>query len=309
MVSPFGPLTLIVNPAAGRGRVAGALPTIEMALRADDLGYGLVVTRGPGDATRAARAAMEAGGRFIVAVGGDGTIHEVVNGMVTADGRPGGDGAVLGVIAAGSGSDFVRTFDLPEEPSAACARLAGEATQPLDLGKVTYVDHSSGAETARCFVNIAEVGLGAAVVHRAARLPRSAGRSRYLVAFWMALPGFRAERIHLEADGRAFEGRVHNVVVANCRYFGGGMHISPNSRPDDGAFDLLVFKGPKSQSFTFTPKVYRGSHLPHPDIVELSAASVRVEAEAPLMVEADGELLGDTPATFDVVRSPLLLKV
>ena len=309
MASPFGPLTLIVNPVSGRGRVAEALPKIEAELRAADLGYGLAVTRGPGDATRAACAAAEAGGRFIVAVGGDGTIHEVVNGMLAPDGRPVVDGAVLGVIAAGSGSDFVRTFDLPSDWAAACTRLVGDATRPIDIGKVTYVDHPSGVEATRFFANIAEVGLGAAVVDRAARLPRSAGRSRYLAALWMVLPRFHATRIRLEVDGRAFAGRVHNVVVANCRYFGGGMHVSPASQPDDGTFEVLVFKGPKSQSFTFAPKVYRGTHLPHEDIAELTASHVLVTADRVLPIEADGELLGGTPATFEALRTPLLLKV
>ncbi len=309
MASSFGPLTLIVNPVAGRGRVAAALPRIEAALRDADLAYGMAVTRGAGDATRAARAAMEAGGRFIVAVGGDGTIHEVVNGMLTPDGRPRREGAVLGVIAAGSGSDFVRTFDLPGDSVAACARLTGEATRPLDIGKVTYVDHSADEPATAFFANIAEAGIGAAVVDRAARLPRSAGRSRYLAALWMVLPGFRPARIRLEVDGRAFGGRVHNVVVANCRYFGGGMQVSPKSVPDDGEFEVLAFKGPKSQSFTFTPKVYRGTHLPDADIVELSAARVGIEAEPALPIEADGELLGTTPAAFEVIPAPLLLKV
>jgi YegS/Rv2252/BmrU family lipid kinase len=309
MASPFGPMTLIVNPVSGRGRVAEALPKIEDALRAADLGHGLAVTRGPGDATRAARAAMEAGGRFIVAVGGDGTIHEAVNGMLTPNGRPLQEGAVLGVIAAGSGSDFVRTFDLPADWAAACARLAGDATRPLDIGKVTHVDHSSGEQATTFFANIAEVGIGAAVVERAANLPRSLGRSRYLAALGMVLPGFRATRVRLEVDGRAFGGRVHNVVIANCRYFGGGMHVSPTSSPEDGTFEVLVFKGPKSQSFTFASKVFRGMHLPHEDIVELSASHVRVEAEQPLPIEADGELLGDTPVTFEVVPTPLMLKI
>jgi YegS/Rv2252/BmrU family lipid kinase len=309
MTSPFGPLTLVVNPASGRGRVAAALPKVEEALRAADLGYSVAVTRGPGDATRAARAALEAGGRFVVAVGGDGTVHEVVNGMLDDRGRPLREGAVLGVIAAGSGCDFVRTFDLPGDSMGACARLAGEATRPLDVGKVTYVDHSSGAEVARYFANIAEVGLGAAVVDRADRLPRAAGRSRYLAAFWMVLPGFRESRIRLEVGGRAFAGRVHNVVVANCRYFGGGMHISPKSSPDDGSFDVLVLKGPKLQSFTSTPKVYRGTHLPHEDIVELTGSRVRIEADPALPIEADGERLGSTPATFELLPRPLLLKV
>jgi diacylglycerol kinase (ATP) len=112
MGSPFGPLVLIVNPVSGKGKVAAALPRIEAALRQQDLEYRVEVTRGPGDATRAAGKALDRGERFVVAVGGDGTIHEVVNGMIV-DGAPVRSDALLGVIAAGSGSDFVRTADLP----------------------------------------------------------------------------------------------------------------------------------------------------------------------------------------------------
>jgi diacylglycerol kinase (ATP) len=309
MTSPFGPLVLIVNPVSGRGRVAAALTKIEQTLRAADLAFSSVVTREAGDATRAARAALDAGGRFVVAVGGDGTIHEVVNGMLADDGPPVREGPVLGVIAAGSGSDFVRTFELPGDASGACARLGGDATRAVDIGKVTYVDEFSGTERSRYFANIAQVGLGAAVVARAARLPRSAGRSRYAAAFWMALPGFAPARVTMRADDRTFTGRVHNVVVANGRYFGGGMHISPRSATDDGVLDVLVMKGPKSDSFRIMPKVYRGTHLPHEDIVELSVSRIRVEAERPLPIEADGEVLGVPPATFELLPGALTLKV
>jgi diacylglycerol kinase (ATP) len=309
MTSAFGPLTLIVNPVSGRGKVAAALPRIEEALRREGLEHRIEVTRGPGDATRATRRALEGDGRFVVAVGGDGTIHEVVNGMF-ADGRPVREDAVLGVVAAGSGSDFVRTFDLPGDATGGCAHLAGEATRPLDVGKVTYLDDPSGQrQGVRYFANIAEVGLGAATVARAAALPRSIGRSRYFLGFWITLPGFANCPIRLSADDRRFAGRVHNVVIANGRYFGGGMHVSPGSQPDDGAFDVLVMKGPKSDSFTTIPKVYRGAHLPDPDIVELTAAHVRVDADRPLPIEADGEVLGTTPATFELLLRPLRLKV
>ncbi len=308
MTNPFGPMTMIVNPVSGKGRVAAALPNIEEAVRREGLEYRIEVTRGPGDASTAAREALRAGERFIVAVGGDGTIHEVVNGMIAGDAAIRAD-AVLGVVAAGSGSDFVRTFDLPGDSVRACAHLAGEATRPLDVGKVTYVDHLSGTRAVRYFANIAEVGLGAATVARAAGLPRSIGRSRYVLGFWMTLPGFRNCPVRLEVDERRFEGRIHNLVVANGRFFGGGMHISPKSQPDDGAFDVLVMKGPKSDSFTTIPKVYRGAHLPDDDIVELTASRVHVGADRPLPIEADGEVLGTTPATFELLPRPLLLKV
>jgi diacylglycerol kinase (ATP) len=308
MGSPFGPLVLVVNPVSGKGKVAAALPKIEAALRQRDLEYRIEVTRGPGDATRAAREALAGGERFVVAVGGDGTIHEVVNGMIEND-VPIRPDPLLGVVAAGSGSDFVRTVDLPGDAVQSVAHLAGEATRPLDIGKVTYVDHPSGRETVRYFPNIAEVGLGAATVARAARLPRSAGRSRYFFGFWMTLPGFKRCRVRVEAGDDVYEGVAHNIVIANCRYFGGGMHISPKSLPDDGLFDVLVMKGPKSDSFTTIPKVYKGSHLPHRNMLEMRASRIRVEADRALPIEADGEPLGTTPATFDLLLRPLLLKV
>jgi diacylglycerol kinase (ATP) len=147
------------------------------------------------------------------------------------------------------------------------------------------------------------------VVARATRLPGIFGPTRYLVGFWLTLPGFRPGTVRLDADGQAFEWRAHNVVVANCRFYGGGMQISPKSEPDDGALDVLVMVGPKSDAFTTLPKVYKGTHLPHRNIVELRASRVRVETDLPFRIEADGETLGTTPATFEVIRKAIRLKV
>jgi diacylglycerol kinase (ATP) len=306
MSSPFGPLVLIANPRAGRGRVGATMPEVERSLRDQGLEYRIVRTGRPGDATRAARDALGAGERFIVAMGGDGTVHEVVNGMIEDD-RPILPDPVLGVIAGGSGSDFVRTFGLPGDAAWAAGYLSGDAASPLDVGKVTY--RMGRAEASRYFPNVAEAGLGGAVVARAARLPRALGTSQYFFAFWMVLPKFRSTILRMEADDHVFEGRAHNLVVANCMYYGGGMQISPRSKADDGLLDVLVMVGPKSDAFTLLPKVYRGSHLPHRNIVELKGRRVRVETQDPFHIEADGEVLGSTPATFEIIPRPILLKV
>ena len=110
-------------------------------------------------------------------------------------------------------------------------------------------------------------------------------------------------------ERKAYEGRAHNVVVANCQYYGGGMKISPRSWPGDGFLDVLVMVGPKSDAFTMLPKVYRGEHLPHRNVVELRARTVIVDADRPLVVEADGEVLGTTPASFEVLPQALRLKI
>ena len=306
MTSPFGPLVLIANPRAGRGKVGEALPKIERILTETGLDYRVVQTTHPGHATQAARDALRGGERYLVAAGGDGTVHEVVNGMIAGD-QPIAADAVLGVVAAGSGSDFVRSFGLPGDAVEAAHHLAGDSVRHIDVGKITCT--AGAAEMVRYFPNIAEAGLGAAVVARAATLPGFLGPAKYLGAFWLTLPGFRAGTVRLDADGQEFCWQAHNVVVANCRYYGGGMHISPKSEPDDGALDVLVMVGPKSDAFTMVPKVYRGTHLPHRNIVELRANRVRVETDQPFQIEADGETLGTTPATFEVIRAPIRVKV
>ena len=306
MTSPFGPLVVIANPRAGRGRVDAALPQVERVLRDEGLGYRIVRTTHPGHATEAARDALLAGERYLVAVGGDGTVHEVVNGMIQ-DGRPIAPDAVLGVVAAGSGCDFVRSFGLPGDAAQAARHLAGDRVRAIDVGSVTCYD--GDCEKTRYFVNIAEAGLGGAVVARAAGLGRFLGVARYASGFWLTLPGFRPATVRLDADGQAFAWRAFNVVVANCRFYGGGMQISPKSDPGDCLLDVLVMTGPKSDAFTTLPKVYRGTHLPHRDIAKLRAGRILLDADRPFPVEADGEMLGTTPASFGIIPGVIRLKV
>ncbi len=309
MPSPFGPLTVIVNPHAGRQHVGGEIPELERTLRARDLPYTLLRTEGRGEATRFARQALEGGARFLVAVGGDGTVNEVVNGMLGQDGTAVVPHPVLGVVAAGSGCDFVRTFGLPGDSSRACLHLAGDNTYPLDIGRVTYTTVSGGRD-ARYFANVAEAGLGAAVAARAERMSSRFGRSKYFFGFWLTMPAFRLATVRVEADRRTYEGPAYLVVVGNAQYYGGGMKISPRSYPGDAVLDVLVFKGPKTDSFTLLPKIYRGEHVPHDHIEEFRVKrSLTVEADRPLPIEADGEVLGTTPATFDVVPQVIRVKL
>jgi YegS/Rv2252/BmrU family lipid kinase len=304
--SPFGPLVIIANPRAGRGKVEGELSGIERVLADAGLVYRIVRTTHAGHATEAARQALDAGERYLIAAGGDGTVHEVVNGMLR-DGGPVASDAVLGIVAAGSGSDFAKSFSLPGDAVQASRRLIGDAVRTIDVGKVTFMSGSS--EVTRYFPNIAEAGLGAAVVARTAKLPRFLGPAKYLCGFWLTLPAFQPAVVRLSADGRSFERRAHNVVLANCRFYGGGMQISPNSEPDDGLLDVLVMAGPKTDAFTLVPKIYKAAHLPHRNIVELRASRVRLESDPPFRIEADGEVLGTTPATFEVLPKAVRLKV
>jgi YegS/Rv2252/BmrU family lipid kinase len=306
MASPFGDLVVIANPRSGRGRVGKEMPELERQLNSRRLGYRIVETEGPGHASDIAREALLGGERFIVAVGGDGTVQEVVNGMVEDD-RPLAEGSVLGVVAAGSGCDFVRTFGLPQDVPRAVHHLDGDRLYPIDLARVDYTE--DGRTVTRYVPNIAECGLGGAVVRRAERLPRWLGRSRYFWAFWLSMRGYRPGHISVRADRKSWEGRASNVVIANGQFYGGGMKISPRSYPGDGLLDIQISTGPKSEAFTMIPKVYRGEHVPHPHIKEMRGKSITVEADRPLPIEGDGEVLGTTPATFTVIPEVVSLKI
>jgi diacylglycerol kinase (ATP) len=306
VASPFGPLVLIANPRSGNGQVGRELPEVERQLQAHNLRYRIVTTDGPGHATRLARESLEGEERFLVAVGGDGTVHEVVNGMIDKD-RPVAEDAVLGVVAAGSGSDFVRTFGLPGDAIRSVRHLDGENLYELDVIRADY--RAGDGDGTRYVPNIAEVGLGGAVVARAQRLPRRYGRSRYFLGFWLSLGRYRPCEITVRADRKEFSGRANNVVVANCQFYGGGMKISPRSYPGDGVIDVQISTGPKSEAFTLLPKIYRGEHIPHPHIKELRGKTIAVDAERPLPVEGDGETLGTSPATFTVLPGILRLKI
>jgi diacylglycerol kinase (ATP) len=304
--SPFGRLVLIADPSEAAGGVGEELPRIEQKLRSLDLSYRLVRAESPGDGVGAAREAILAGDRFVAAVGGDRTVHEVANGMLQ-DGRPLDRESVLGVIPAGAPCDFIRTFGLPSDALGACGHLQGDRLFPIDAGIVSAT--SGGARAKRVFVNIAEVGLGASIALSTGRLPPRLGRARRFLAFWAALAVFRQTDVVLTGDRRTWEGKIHDIVVANCQYQGEGMRISPRSWPDDGFLDVLVMKGPKSDAFTILPKTYLGEHLPHPNIVEYRSRTLRVEATRALRVHADGELVGTTPAEFEVAPKAIRLKI
>jgi diacylglycerol kinase family enzyme len=159
-------------------------------------------------------------------------------------------------------------------------------------------------------VNIAEAGLFAAVAARAARMSPRLGQSKYFLGFWRTLPGFKLANVRVQAGRRSYEGPAFAVLIGNGQYNGGGMKTSPRSYPGDGVLDVLVFKGPKSDAFTMIPKVYRGEHVPHDHIDELRVKQeLVVETDRPLPIEADGEVLGTTPMTVELIAQPIVMKL
>jgi diacylglycerol kinase (ATP) len=307
MSSPFGPARLIVNPRSGRGAVGKTLPQLTAALTAKGLEFDIVETTRARHASEAAREALESGIRYLVAVGGDGTVHEVVNGMFDGT-TPIRDDAVLGIAPAGSGSDFARTFGLDRKPEVTARHLTSEHTMAIDIGIAEYVD-LDGNPGRSLFANIAEAGYGADVVRRAETFPRWFGRLRYLIGAYAAIRSGQRPIATVKVAHTETTAPIVNVVIANCQFFGGAMKVAPRALPDDGKFNVQIFTGQRSQVFTMTTKIFRGEHLPHPDITEYQSATVELAPEPALLVEADGEVLGHTPAKFSIIERALTLKI
>ncbi len=307
-MSELGPPLLIANPAAGRGRNAVLSPLLA-ALRARGMAPEVVVTQAPRHATALAREAAESGRRFVVGVGGDGTLHEIVNGLVDPEtGEPRGEDLVLGVVSGGSGSDLSRTYGLDRPPKVIARHLDGEATMGLDLGRVRCTGRDGEPRTA-LFHNIAEAGYGGLVTDLANRLPRRVGGSRYVLATVAAVARFRLVPTTVRIDHTEVSEPLSNVIVANGQFFGGGLRVAPRALADDGRFNVQVWRGRPIDVLRALPDLRVGDHLLREDVREWQSTTVTIDAERPLLLEADGEVLGTTPATIDLLPTPLQIKI
>jgi diacylglycerol kinase (ATP) len=297
-------MRVIVNPVAANGVVGKRWPQMRDTLQAAGGQFNASFTEGPNHATELAREALSAGYRTIVAVGGDGTLNEVVNGLVT-EGMV--DPAVnLGIIPGGTGSDSVRTLGIPHDYRAACHRLLHGKSDCIDLGLITCV--SEGRETQRYFLNVAGLGFDGEVAERVNRCSKALGGTLpFLSSLCVKLLTYQNKTVEVTLDSQQrLQQKANSIIVCNGCYFGGSMHIGPNAALDDGLFDVVTIGDTTKLEFIANvPRIYRGTHLSHPKVDEYRASEVRVKAQERMFLQADGELIGEAPATFQIIPQAL----
>jgi diacylglycerol kinase (ATP) len=247
-----------------------------------------------------AQAAGEARDSLLVVIGGDGTVNEVVNGVAETD-------AEVAVLPSGTGQDFGRTHGIPSRFDDAVRVALGGETRTIDLGRVHLEDGTS-----RFFANVGSAGMSGAVARRANAMTKVlGGKATFFYALTREFLAWQNTHVVVELDGGVRrEGPMHDVIVANGRWHGGGMKLAPEAQQDDGLFDVVLIGDVTKLDFLSTaPKLYSGRYLSHSKVELLRSATAAVSAAEPLPLEVDGEPIGTTPARFEVVRSALRLRV
>ncbi len=313
LTPPAAPKTrVIVNPASASGKTGRRWPALAPRVLQALPGAEVLHTRARGDGERLAREAALLGYERVVAVGGDGTIHEVVNGLFDEEGAPINPLLTLSALPMGTGSDLCRSLGLPRDPEEALAYLSA-APREVDAGWVWFEEPAAGAPRGRAFINIASFGLSGQVARHFEEHGKGGGLS-YLIGIYTASKGYENEPLTLtltdpHGEERAVRRTVYTAAVANARYFGSGMPIAPDALLDDGAFQVVVVGDLGVAEVTRRlPALYRGTHLRRPKFDSFDARAVRVarsegrasEGARPVWVELDGEPEGTLPARFEV---------
>lgn len=296
---------VVVNPASGGGRTGRDWPAAAAALRGAGLRFDEVRTAAPGDATRLARQAVEEGREVVVAAGGDGTINEVVNGFF-AGGERIASASRLGLVPMGTGGDLRRTLGVSRDAAEAARVLTAGRVRRLDAGRITCTG-PDGAPVVRHFLNIADAGIGGDVADLVnAGFKVINGEVTFSVAAALTLLRYRNPHLHVVADGEERDLVAQQVVLANCRFYGGGMEIAPMAAPDDGLLDLLIVGDVgRLEATRLMGKVRHGAHLPHPKLEHRLVRRVEVSSPRRVGVDADGERPGSLPAIFEVLPGAL----
>jgi len=288
---------LIANSAVGGKRRTRIVDQVVRRLRESKGAVEVRWTTAPGHAEELAGLAVRGGATHVVACGGDGTIHEVVNGIVASE--PATDAVTLGIVPLGRCNDLVRALNIPCKESVSIQTLLDGGVRTIDLGRVG----------GRYFLTVASLGLDSLVNQYVAdgRPPRFFNRTTaYLYGIMANLFRYRFVRMRLQGDVEGFEGPVFLAAVGNTSTYGGGMKIAPTAVVDDGRLDLcLVRQTSRLDVIKMLPYVYSGGHVRHPSVTMHTFQEIEVSTEAPMTIWADGEPVARTPAVFRIVPRAL----
>lgn len=302
-------IAVVVNPVSANGKTGKRWPLVKEAFEKTGAKIDYTFTTGPLHATEITKNYLKEGYNLIVSVGGDGTANEVVNGFFE-QGKPVNELASAGFMSAGTGRDFGRTIETPKGINEAVEHILKSVVRPIDLGQVSYINNA-GEKEKRLFINIAGLGLDGETVARVNRTSKSLGG--FISFLWgtvVSLMLYKNKQMTILVDGSEIVNeKIAVVVVGNGRYFGGGMCIAPGAEVSDGLFDVVVIKNmTKPTLLANLPRVYKGTHLTHPEVASLRGRKVTVYSPEMALLDLDGEQPGRAPVEIEILPGVMPLK-
>lgn len=300
----------VVNPKSANGATGRRWGELAATIARTLSDFGVEFTHGPMGAVAITRQALKAGYECVVAVGGDGTINEVINGFFEND-QVLNPNAALGVLPRGTGGDFRRTFAWDTDFDAAVRRLKTPETRPFDVGRLRYQGHD-GAPATRYFANVCSFGVSGKVDEQVnASSKVLGGRASFLWGSLQSLVGWRDQSVKVSFDGGAEEPlAVTTLAVANGRFFGGGMMVAPEADVSDGQFDVTIWAGYGLSDFVIrNAGVYSGAHVRWKGTRTLRCREVSATSEERVLIDCDGEQPGTLPCTMTLLPAAIRLKI
>jgi diacylglycerol kinase (ATP) len=297
----------LVNPASANGTTGKRWPELEKRAAALGLEGRSVLSQAAGELGGLAADAVRGGASLLVVVGGDGTVQEVVDGLLKAGL---GSRVELAVLPRGTGKDFVRSMRIPGRFDRAIEVARTGRVREIDVGRATYVA-ADGSPGEAYFANFAGAGISGAIARRANATTKAfGGKLSFLWATIAVFARWKPARMTVTIDGELRDGLLLEALAMNGDYTAGGMWMAPEAEPDDGGFDVVLIGNFSKLEFIRTfPKLYKGRHVSHRKVDVIRARELRVEAAVPLPIVLDGEAPGTTPVRFEIVPGALRLRV
>jgi len=301
---------IIVNPVSANKTTAKEWPKFEKVLLDSGYEFEAVLTECPGHATELARQALKRGYKTIMSVGGDGTMNEVVNGffqdghLVDLDSR-------LVVFSRGTGCDFIKTLGINKGIEDLLTILTRNKEKQLDVGCVSFVDMTENM-VRRYFLNVADIGIGAETANRVNKHSKLLkGLLSFMFGAVSTIMLYKNKDFKVVIDDDiVLNERMNSVIVANGKYFGGGMKVAPDAMIDDGVFDIIILGDlSKAEIIKSFPMIYKGDHLSHPKVKHYRGRKIMIKSGGKGLIEVDGEIPGRDDAMFELLPEALKILI
>ncbi|MDH5719617.1 MAG: diacylglycerol kinase family lipid kinase [Spirochaetia bacterium] len=304
-------ILFIINRHAGSGKADKKWPKIEKKIKENFKDYSIVFTEKKGHAVEISRKAVQKKIPLIVAGGGDGTISETAAGFIGKNGKPlqtpSARSTMLGILPLGSGCDFIRTLNIPNDIEKSLEIIKKQKRRIIDMGTASFINHQ-GKKEKRPFINISDAGIGAQVMHVFDGQTKVFGAFiSYQLATLRGLIQFTNKHFKIVIDNKKIKDEPANtVLIANGKYFGSGMKVAPDAKIDDGFFDVIVLdKMSRLKMLLKMPALQKGKYKGIKEINLYKAQKVKVETTPKAYIELDGEQLGATPIEFEIIKSAI----